>query len=160
VSPSYCTTWPYLVLATWPSLVLARFKFLLDHVSGPLLFHMSVFYWHTCHVAVGSRVTSLLDHMSYFDWSTWLFLIRPHVMALSVYVSYFYSATWFDDFLPCVRFLIDHVSCLPISRVMHWFIHVSHFYLIMWPVLVLPHGVQSIHHRSNSRSSLPHILTT
>jgi hypothetical protein len=60
VSHSYCTT--------WPSLILARFIFLLDHVSGPLLFHMLVFYWHTCRVAVGSYVTSLLDHVSYFYW--------------------------------------------------------------------------------------------
>ena len=39
-------------------------------LTGPsvetLLFHMSVFYWHTCRVAVESRVTSLLDHVSYF----------------------------------------------------------------------------------------------
>ena len=38
---------------------------------GPLLFHMSIFYWHTCRVAVGSRVISSLDHVSYFYWSTW-----------------------------------------------------------------------------------------
>ena len=42
---------------------------------GPLLFHMSVFYWHMCRVAVGSRVISSLDHVSYFYWSTWPFPI-------------------------------------------------------------------------------------
>ena len=68
-----------------------------------ILFHMLVFYWHTCHVAVGSRVTSSLDHVSYFYWSTWPFLIRPRVTALSVHVLHFYLAMWLDDILPCVK---------------------------------------------------------
>ena len=55
----------------------------------PLLFHMSVFYWHTCRVAVGSRVISPLDYVSHFYWSTWSFLIRPHVTVLSIHVLFF-----------------------------------------------------------------------
>ena len=81
VSPCYWTT--------WSSLVLARFRFLMDHMSGPLLFHMSVFYWHTYHVAFGSHVISSLYHVSYFYWSTWSFLIRPRVTVLSVHVLFF-----------------------------------------------------------------------
>ena len=88
------------------------------HVSGsywtmcrvPVVPHIN-FYWHTCHVAVGSRVTSSLDHVSYFYWSTWPFLIQPHVMVLFVHVLFFYSATWLDGFLPRVGFLLAHVSC-------------------------------------------------
>jgi hypothetical protein len=95
----------------WPSLILARFRFLIDHVSGPLLFHMSVFYWHTCCVVVGSRVISSLDHVSYFYWSMWPFRIWPHVTVLSIHVSFFNSATWLDGFLPRVRFLFGHVPC-------------------------------------------------
>ena len=103
MSPCYWTT--------WPSLVLAHFRFLMDYVSSPLLFHMFVFYWHTCRVAVGSRVIFSLDHVSYFYWSTWLFLIRPRVTVLSVHVSFFDSTTWLDDFLPHVGFLLAHVLC-------------------------------------------------
>ena len=79
VSPSYCTT--------WPSLILARFRFLLDHMSGPFLFHMSVFYWHTYRVAIGSRVTSSLDQVSYFYWSMWRDHNTPHVFLLLDHVS-------------------------------------------------------------------------
>ena len=49
---------------------------------------------------------------------------------------------------------------MAISRVMHWFVHMSHFYFITWPIQVLPRAQQSIHHKSNSRSSLLHRLTT
>ena len=105
---------------------------------GSLLFHMLVFYWHTCHVAVGSRVTSSLDHVSYFYWSTWPFLIRPCVTLLSVHVSFFDSTMWLDDFLPRVRFLFAMCHAMAISRVMHKFVYMSHFYLIMWTAQVLP----------------------
>jgi hypothetical protein len=32
---------------------------------------------------------------------------------------------------------------------MHWFVHMSHFYLIMWPILVLPRVEQLFHHKSS-----------
>ena len=96
VSPCYWTM--------WPSLVLAHFRFLMDHMLGPLLFHMSVFNWHTCRVAVGSRVISSLDHVSYFYWSTWPFRIRPRVTVLSIHVLFFDLDTWLDGFLPRVGF--------------------------------------------------------
>ena len=98
------------------------FLHILD-LKGPrvvfLLFHMSVFYGHTCRVAVGSRVTSSLDHVAYFYWSTWWFLVWPRITALFVHISHFYSAMWLDDILPRVGFLIAHVSCSAISHVMH-----------------------------------------
>ena len=102
VSPSYCTM--------WPSLVLARFRFIMDHMSGP--------YCSTCLFSIGTRVVLRLGHvsflhwtMSYFYWPMWPFCIRPCVTVLSVHVSFFYSATWLDDFLPHVGFLLAHVSC-------------------------------------------------
>ena len=135
VSPSYCTM--------WPSLVLAHFRFLLDHVSCSYLFYMLVFYGHTCHVAVGSRVTSSLDHVAYFYWSTWPFLIRPRVMALSIHVLHFYSATWLDGILPRVGFLIAHVSCsgyfmchaLVPPRVAFLFDHVAYSNSTAWSTI-------------------------
>jgi hypothetical protein len=92
VSPSYCTT--------WSSLVLARFRFLLDHVSGPCC--------STCQFSTGTRVVLPLDHVSLFHWtmcrifywSTCPFLIWPHVTVMSVHMSYFYTSMWRDDFLP------------------------------------------------------------
>ena len=126
---------------------------------GPLLFHMSVFNWHTCRVTVGSRVTSSLDRVSYFYWSTWPSQIWPRVKVLSVHVSFFYQATWLDGFLLGVGFLLAHVSChgyFTCHAMVHP--HVA-FYLIMWPAQVLPCAQQSIHHKSNSRSSLLHRLT-
>jgi hypothetical protein len=78
---------------------------------GPLLFHMSVLYWHTCRVAVGSHVISSLDYVLYFYWSTLPFLIRPCVTVLSVHVSFFDLVMWLAGFLPRVGFLLAHVSC-------------------------------------------------
>ena len=53
MSPSYCTT--------WPSLVLACCRFLLDHVSGP--------YCSTCQFSIGTRVVLWLGHMSLLHWT-------------------------------------------------------------------------------------------
>ena len=69
---------------------------------GSLLFHMSVFYWHTCHVAVGSRVTSSLDHVSYFYWSTLHYHNTPRVFLLLDHVSRCYMFV-------CQYFIGSHV---------------------------------------------------
>ena len=103
VSPSYCTT--------WPSLVLAHFRFLLDHV-----FFLCC---STCQFSNSTRVMLPLDHMSLCYWTTccifyWYmcpFLIWPRITMMSVHVSYFYTSTWLDDFFSRVGFLIAHMSC-------------------------------------------------
>jgi hypothetical protein len=61
VSPSYCTT--------WPSLVLAHFRFLLDHVSCS--------YCSTCQVFMGTHVVLRLDHVSLLHWTMWRNFIGP-----------------------------------------------------------------------------------
>ena len=128
MSPSYCTT--------WSSLVLAHFRFLLDH----MLFHMLVFYWHTCHVAVRSHVNSSLDQVSYFYWSTWhdhnipcLSFTRPCVSMLYVHVSVFYWATCRALSYPCFFCWFNHMVgwicttyfiCIS-PRALSWLLHVS-----------------------------------
>jgi len=95
---------------------------------------MSVFYWHTCRVAVGSRVTSSLDqvsyfygphgmtiipHMSFFYSTTCLNFVRPRVSILLGHMScpelptrlFFDSTTWQDGFVPRIWFVLAHVSC-------------------------------------------------
>ena len=102
MSPSYCTT--------WPSLVLARFRFLLDHVWDPCC--------SICQFSTSTRVVLQLDHVSLLHWTSCRifiglcihFFILLRVMMLSVHVLYFYTSTWLDNFLPRVRILIAHVS--------------------------------------------------
>ena len=144
VSSSYCTI--------WSSLALARFRFLLDHMSGPFLFHMSVFYWHTYRVAIGSRVTSSLDQVSYFYGphgvttilcvsffysTTCLDVVRPRVSILLGHVSHPELPTFLFLIRPCGRMDLYHVFCLywptcpvlALTHVIHWFVHVSNSYL-------------------------------
>ena len=105
--------------------VVPRVYFLLAHVlccgqvtchifTGPcvifLLVHMTVSYQITCHGAI---------HPCF------VFFIQPHGLTASFHVSDFYYPT---------------CRAMAISRVMHWFIHMSQFYLIMWPVQVLSHA--------------------
>ena len=152
VSPSYCTT--------WPSLVLDHFRFLLDHMSGPCystcqfsigtrvmlwLGHVSFVHWTMCRIFIGPRGHFLFDHVSWCYPSMFHFLIRPRGLMTSFYVSDFIS--------PRVMPWLFHGSCTGSSMC-----HI--FYLITWPAQVLPHAQQSNHHKSNSRSSLLHRLTT
>ena len=152
VSPCYWTT--------WPSLVLARFRFLMDHVSDPCcstclfsigtrvilrLGHVSFLHWTMCRIFIGPHGRFVFDHVSWCCPSMFCFLIWSHGLTTSFHVSDFYQPTCY---------------AIAISRVEHWFIHVLHFYLITWPALVLPCAQQSIHHKSYSRSSLLHRLTT
>jgi hypothetical protein len=104
VSPSYYTTWSYLVLAR-TYLVLTRPR------VGSLLFHMIVFYWHTCHVTVGSCVTSSLDHVSYFYFSTWSFSYSTtsHGADRTRFVFLFGHVAW--RLASTCRILIAHMSC-------------------------------------------------
>jgi len=60
VPPSYCTT--------WPSLVLAHSRFLLDHVSCSCC--------STCQFSMGTRVVLRLDHVS-LHWTMWHIVIGP-----------------------------------------------------------------------------------
>ena len=96
VSPSYCTT--------WPSLVLARFRFLLDHVLVPCcstcqfstgthvvlpLDHVSFLHWTTCRIFIGPRVCFLFDHVSRCCPSTCHVFIRPRGLTIFFHVSSF-----------------------------------------------------------------------
>ena len=101
VSPCYWTT--------WSSLVLARFRFLMDHVSGPCC--------STCQFSISTRAMLRLDHMSLLYWTMCRIFIGPRGHFVFDHVSwcyppmFFYSATWLDGFLPRVGFLLAHVSC-------------------------------------------------
>jgi hypothetical protein len=136
--------------------------------------HVSGSYWTTCQVPVVPHVSFLLAHVSYYSWITCHFFIGPCVVFLLVHVAVSYLTMCHGAIRPrfvflfghvasrlsfMCRILIAHVSSPDYCACHAWFIHVSYFYLIMWLVLVLPRGVQSIHHRSNSRSSLLHRLT-
>jgi hypothetical protein len=126
----------------------------------PLLFHMSIFYWHTCRVVVGPCVISSLDHVSYFFGPRGYFVFDHMSRCYPSMFRFFDSATWLDGFLSRVRFLLAHVSCqgyftchaLVHPRVIFLFDHVA--------CPVSPRAKQSIYHKSNSRSSLLHRLTT
>ena len=93
VSPSYCTT--------WPSLVLARFRFLLDHVSVPCcstcqfsngthvvlqLDHMSLLHWTSCHIFIGPCGHFLFDHASQCYPSMCRIFIRSCGLTISLHV--------------------------------------------------------------------------
>ena len=71
VPPSYCTT--------WPSLVLARFRFLLDHMSFP--------YCSTGQFSTSTRVVLSLDHLSLLHWTTCCIFIGPHLCFLFDHAS-------------------------------------------------------------------------
>ena len=96
VSPSYCTT--------WPSLVLACFRFLLDHMSGPCC--------STCQFSIGTHVVLQLGHMSLLHWSKCRIFIGPRGVTTIPHVSFFYSTTCLDSVGPRVSILLDYVSCL------------------------------------------------
>jgi hypothetical protein len=97
VSPSYCTT--------WPSLVLARFRFLLDHVSGPCC--------STCQFSIGTRVVLRLGCH---------FFIESCIIFLLVHVAISYltmrPSTCHNFNSPRVVPWLFHVSCrgYPIYR--------------------------------------------
>jgi hypothetical protein len=103
----------------WPSLILARFRFLIDHVSGPCcstclfsigtrvvlwLGHMSFLHWTMCHIFIGPCGHFVFDHMSQCCPSMFRFLIRPRGLTASFHVSDFYLAT---------------CRVMTISRIMH-----------------------------------------
>ena len=129
---------------------------------------MSVFYWHTCRVAVRSRVTSSLAMCHIF--------IGPHGVTTIPHVSFFYSTMCLDVVHPRVSILLGHVSppelptrlffirlhgrtdlyhifglywpmchVLSLTHVIHWFVHVSDSYLTTCPVLELPCAHQSLY---------------
>ena len=115
VSPYYCTT--------WPSLVLTRFRFLLDHMSGPCcstckfsigtcivlrLGLVSLLHWTKCRILYWStwrdhntpRVFLLLDHVSRCCTSMCQYFIRPCVTPWATHVSFSDLTTWQDRFVP------------------------------------------------------------
>ena len=81
-----------------------------------------------------------MDHVSRPKVATRVFFIRPCGRS-DLYVLDLYWTT-------C------HV--LALTRVIHWFVHMSNFYLTTWHVLVLPRAQQSLHDKNNSRSTLLH----
>jgi len=88
---------------TWRSLVLARFRFLMDHVSGPCC--------STCLFSIGTRVVLRLGHVSLLHWTMCRIFIGPHGVTTILYVSFFYSTTCLDVVCLCVGILLGHVSC-------------------------------------------------
>ena len=77
VSPSYCTT--------WPSLVLACFRFLLDHVL--CCGHVSFLHWTMWHIFIGPCGRFLFNHVSWHCPSTLYIFIRPCGLTISFHVS-------------------------------------------------------------------------
>ena len=121
VSPCYWTT--------WPSLILARFRFLMDHVSGPCC--------STCQFFIGTRVVLWLGHVSFLRGIMCHICIGPRGHFIFDDVLFFDSAMWLDGFLPRVGFLIAmchalaiHVSCTGWStcRIFIWSHGMSWFY--------------------------------
>jgi len=162
VSPSYCTT--------WPSLVLARFRFLRDHVSGPCC--------STYQFSIGTRVVLRLGDVSLLHWTMCCIFIGPCGVTTIPCVSFFFSTTCLDAVRQCVSILLGHVSrpelpsclflirsygrtdlyhvfglywptcpILALTRVIHWFFHVSDSYLMTWPMLDLPRAHQSLYQK-------------
>ena len=86
VSPCYWTT--------WSSLVLAHFKFLMDHVSDPVVPHVSF----------------LLVHVSWCGWITCHFFIGPCGIFLLVHVVVSYSTMHHGTIHPRFAFLFGHVA--------------------------------------------------
>ena len=144
---------------------------------------MSVFYWHTCRVAVGSHVTSLLDHMSYFYRSMWrdhntshVFLLLDHVSRCCTFACRYFIGPRVAPWAIHMSFLIQphgrmdlyHVFCLywpmcpvvAVTRVIHWFVHMSDSYLTT--CLCRIYHVHTNHYiRENDfRSTLLHKMTT
>jgi hypothetical protein len=93
VSPSYCIT--------WPSLVLAHFRFLLDHVSCSCcstcqfsmdtrvvlrLDHVSLLHWTMWHIFIGLRCCFLFDHASRHCPSMFRIFIRPRGLTTSFHM--------------------------------------------------------------------------
>jgi len=175
VSPSYCTT--------WPSLVLVRFRFLLDHVSGPCC--------STCQFSIGTRVVLRLGHVSLLRWTKCRIFIGPHGMTTIPRVSFFYSTMCRDAIrlrvsillghvsrpeLPMFLFLIRprgrmdlyHVFCLywptcpvvVVTRVIHWFVHISYSYLIMCLCWIYHMHTNHYIRENDFRSTLLHKMTT
>jgi hypothetical protein len=67
------------------------------------LFHISVFYWHTCHLTTGQCVIFLIVHVAVS------YLTTCHGAGCPCFI--FYLAMWFDDFLLRIGFLFAHTSC-------------------------------------------------
>ena len=78
MSPCYWTT--------CPSLVLARFRFLMDHVSGPCC--------STCQFSIGTRVVLRLGHVLFLHWTMYHIFIGPRGRFLFDHVSRCYSSTF------------------------------------------------------------------
>jgi hypothetical protein len=174
VSSSYYTT--------WPSLVLTRFRFLLDHMSGPCCF--------TCQFSIDTRVVLWLGHMSLLHWTKCRIFIGPRGMTTIPCMSFFYSTTYLDAVCPRVSILLGHVSCLElptclflirphgrmdlyhvfclywlmcpvvaVTRVIHWFVYVSDSYLMC--MCRIYHVHTNYYIRENDfRSTLLHKMTT
>jgi hypothetical protein len=78
----------------WSSLVLARFRFLIDHLSGPCcstclfsigtrvvlrLGHVSFLHWTMCHIFIGPLACFVFNHMSRCCPSMFCFFLFGHV---------------------------------------------------------------------------------
>ena len=106
-----------------------------------LLFHMLVFYWRTCHVAVGSvsllhltmcrifidpRGRFLFNHVSRCYLSTFHIFIRPHGFMTSFHVSDFISShveSWLLR-VSCTGSSMCHIFIW--SHGLSWFYHVEY----------------------------------
>ena len=123
VSPSYCIT--------WPSLVLARFRFLLDHVWGPCC--------STCQFSIGTCVVLWLGHVSLLHWTMCHIFIGPRGVTTIPCMSFFYSTMCIDDVRLHVCILFGHVSrpelptCLFLIRP-HGMMDLYHIFSLYWPM--------------------------
>jgi len=135
VSPCYWTT--------WPSLVLARFRFLLDHVSAPVVPH----------------VCFLLAHVSRCCWVTCHFFIRPCVVFLLVHVAVSYSTICHCAIRPCFVFLFGHMTWWLSSmcrifispHAVPWLFHVSCTGSSTCRIFIWSHGLPRFYHMPNNQ---------
>jgi len=138
VSPSYCTT--------WPSLVLACIRFFLDHVSGHScsicqfsigtrvmlrLVHVSLLHWTMFRIFSGPRGCFLFDHVSRHCPSTFRFFIRPRGFTTSFHMWDFNS--------PRVESWPLHVLCYGSSmcRNFIWSRGLSWFYRVEYNQFII-----------------------
>jgi hypothetical protein len=150
---------------------------------GILSFHMSVFYWHTvvlrlghvsllhwtkCHIFIGPHGMTTIPRVSFFYSTTCLDSVRPHVSILLGHVScpelptYLFSnsTTWQDRFVPRILFVLAHCPIVALTRVIHWFVHVSDSYLTTCMCRIYHVYTNHYIRENNFRSTVLHKMTT
>ena len=124
---------------TWPSLVLARFRFLVDHVSGPIVPHVYFVLAHvsccssiTCHFFIGPCVVFLLVHVA-ISYSTLCHgVVHPHFVFWFGHVAWWLPSTCQIFISPCVVPWLFHMSCTRSStcHIFIWSRGLPRFYVL------------------------------